>query len=171
MTNVGSNISQREQNTKFWLAHPVRLLACGFGTGLVPKAPGTAGTLVAIPFAFLFIIFGPIGYWILTASTFFLGVYLCKKTTEAIGIEDDPRIVWDEVVGFLVTLYFVPLTFIWILIAFGLFRYFDIVKPWPIGWVDKRVTNAWGIMLDDIIAGVFAALVVVFFQFILDWFF
>lgn len=174
MSNVDSNTSQTEQDAKFWLANPIRLLACGFGTGLVPKAPGTAGTLVGIPFAIMFLFleskFGGFTYWILTTLSFFLGVLICQKTTEAVGIEDDPRIVWDEVVGFLLPLYFIPTHFIWLLVAFGLFRYFDIIKPWPIGWVDKRVNNAWGIMLDDVIAGIYAAVGVIVLQLLTSWF-
>jgi phosphatidylglycerophosphatase A len=139
---------------KVW-KDPIYCLAFGFGSGLSPVAPGTCGTLVAIPiycvFAFLF---NSKVYLILTLLAFFAGIFICGKVSRDLGEHDYSGIVWDEIVGYLLTMFLVPLNWVWILLGFALFRLFDIWKPYPIKWVDKRVGGGFGIMLDDVLAAV-----------------
>ena len=85
-----------------------------------------------------------------------LGFWLCGKTAKDLGVHDHPGIVWDEIVGFLITMYLVPLNWAWILTGFLLFRVFDILKPWPIRLIDQKVEGGIGIMLDDVLAGIYA---------------
>jgi phosphatidylglycerophosphatase A len=139
------------------LLHPVDLLALGFGSGLLPKAPGTAGTVVGIP---VFLLLQPLGWsWYLavTALLFLAGIGICAHTAARLGVHDHPGIVWDEIVGYLVTMTLAPAGWLWIAIGFALFRLFDVLKPWPIRWFDRRVHGGFGIMLDDLVAGLFAA--------------
>ena len=138
------------------LKKPSHLLAFGFGSGLAPVAPGTFGTLVGIPF---FMLFSPVSlpvYLLLTALMFLAGVVVCERCSRDLGVHDHSGIVWDEIVGFLVTMIAVPFEWQWILSGFLLFRLFDILKPWPIRWFDRRVKGGFGIMVDDLIAGFFA---------------
>ena len=138
--------------------NPVHVLAFGFGSGLSPKAPGTAGTVAALPFAWL-LMQQPL--WLMAvviAVASLVGIYLCGKTAEDLGVHDHGGIVWDEFVGMWITLFAVPSHWLWLLVGFVLFRIFDIAKPWPISIADKKVHGGLGIMLDDIIAGVFAAI-------------
>jgi phosphatidylglycerophosphatase A len=136
--------------------HPVHLLAYGFGAGLSPKAPGTLGTLVAIPVCLLLAHFGAYVYYIALLLGLVAGVFICGYTAAAIGVDDPKGVVWDEIVGYLITMLWLPFSWIWMLAGFLLFRLFDIWKPWPIGWVDRHVKGGLGIMLDDVIAAVFA---------------
>jgi len=156
----------------FNLRNPVHLLATGFGAGLSPFAPGTFGTLVAVPLVLLLADLSLLGYLLLTAAFFLLGIWLCGRTAQDLGEHDHGGIVWDEIVGYMITMLALllikePLAWQWLLLGFLLFRFFDIVKPWPIRWVDQRVGGGFGIMLDDLIAGVFAGvclqLIVLFF--------
>ena len=145
------------------LANPIHCLAFGFGSGLSPWAPGTVGTLVAIPLYYLiyYLMAGlPVAvYCVLLVATFLLGVYLCGKTATDLGVHDHPGIVWDELVGFWITMLFAPPGWGWVVAGFVLFRLFDIWKPWPIRVVDRRVQGGFGIMLDDVLAGIYALLV------------
>ncbi|WP_223788139.1 phosphatidylglycerophosphatase A family protein [Marinicella meishanensis] len=138
------------------LKTPSGFLAFGFGSGLAPKAPGTVGTLAAIP-PYLLLAELPwpwyVAAWVLA---FVLGIYLCQRASDQLGVHDHGGIVWDEFVGFWVTMTWIPLEWHWLLLGFVLFRFFDIVKPFPIKWLDKRVKGGFGIMVDDLIAGVFA---------------
>jgi len=132
-------------------------LAFGFGSGLSPKAPGTAGSLAALPILWFLqpLQMSPwFGLFIL--ATFILGIYLCKVTSDALEVHDHGGIVWDEFVGIWLTFWMVPLTPLTLIAGFILFRIFDIWKPFPIGWVDKKVEGGFGIMVDDIIAGLFS---------------
>ena len=138
------------------LKNPVHFLSLGFGSGLMPKAPGTFGTLAAIPVYLLMANFSVLIYSIITVILFLLGIYLCQKTTDELKVHDHSGIVFDEIVGFLITMIAVPLTWQWIVAGFILFRLFDILKPWPISWLDKKVHGGLGIMLDDVLAGVFS---------------
>lgn len=140
---------------KPWL-HPVHLLAFGFGSGLSPKAPGTVGSLAAIPFYFLLAQLPNWGYLLCLALASIIGVYLCGKTSRDMGVHDHGGIVWDEFVGVWITLFMLPEGWYWLLAGFLLFRLFDILKPFPIGYLDKHIHGGTGIMLDDIIAGIFA---------------
>lgn len=135
---------------------PHHWLAYGFGSGLLPKAPGTWGTLAAIP---LYLLLAPLpltAYLGLTLLAFTVGVWACGRTGAELGVHDHSAIVWDEVVGLLVTMTAVPSGWPWLLAGFVLFRLFDIWKPWPIGQVDRKVAGGLGVMLDDVLAGLMA---------------
>ena len=138
---------------------PVLFVAFGFGAGLAKKAPGTFGTLVGIPIYLLLVAAGPIFYAVLLIALTLGGIWICQKASDRLGVHDHQGIVLDEIVGFLITMVAVPLSWQAILIGFALFRLFDIVKPWPIRIVDERVRGGLGIMMDDVLAGVLAALV------------
>jgi len=149
------------------IKHPVQLLALGFGSGLASKAPGTFGTLAAIPLYFLFFEYSFFVQSLVIVISFFIGIYLCQATADALGVHDHPAIVWDEFVGFWLTM--LPLSFLgmklewyWLVIGFILFRFFDIVKPWPIRIVDRKVSGGFGIMFDDVLAGVYAGAILFF---------
>jgi phosphatidylglycerophosphatase A len=139
--------------------NPVHFLAFGFGSGLAPWAPGTFGTLAAIPLYLLMTLLPLWGYLLVLMFSAGLGIYLCGRTARDMGVHDHPGIVWDEFVGFWITMLFVPVNWVWILAGFVLFRLFDIWKPWPIRVVDQRVEGGFGIMLDDVLAGIYALLV------------
>ena len=138
---------------------PVHWLAFGFGSGLAPKAPGTAGTLAAIP---LYLLLQPLPLLVYVAVLILAalaGIYFCGKTARDLGVHDHPGIVWDEFVGFWIAMIAAPASWGWLVCGFLLFRLFDIWKPWPIRWADRRVHGGLGIMLDDVLAGLFALLV------------
>jgi len=138
------------------MTNPVHFLAFGFGAGLSPKAPGTMGTLVAVPL-FLLLAYLPVyAYLALITAAFLVGIYLCGRTASDLGVHDHGGIVWDEFVGYWITMILVPVTWYWVLAGFVLFRVFDILKPFPIGWLDKKVGGGLGIMIDDVLAGVYA---------------
>lgn len=152
--------SVSEKLTPGILRDPGHLLSLGFGTGLAKKAPGTVGTLIGIPF---FLLLAPLSLWqyICICLVFFvLGIYLCERTANFLGVHDHPGIVWDEVVGYMITMIAIPTSFFWVVIGFVLFRFFDIIKPWPINWIDRRVSGGFGIMLDDVIAALYALLII-----------
>ncbi|MCW9024498.1 MAG: phosphatidylglycerophosphatase A [Gammaproteobacteria bacterium] len=144
------------------LRNPVHFLSLGFGSGLVPVAPGTAGTVAAIPVYLLLNSLELTSYLIIVLISFVIGVYICGETSKALGVEDHPAIVWDEVVGYLITMILAPSGVLWVVTGFVLFRIFDILKPWPIRVLDRRLKGGMGIMLDDVLAGIFAALVLHF---------
>lgn len=134
------------------------LFAFGFGSGLVPIAPGTLGTIVSIPLYLLLSTFLSLPFYIMAFLTlFFIGVFVCDYSEGYLGQKDPPGIVLDEMVGYLITMTAVPVSLETILLGFILFRIFDIVKPWPICWVDRTVDGGLGIMLDDVVAGLFSA--------------
>ena len=139
------------------LGNVVHLLAFGFGAGCSPRAPGTMGTLVAValslPLAQLPLA-AYLGVLLLVTAA---GVWLCGAAARDLGVHDHPGIVWDEIAGYLLTMVGAPSGWVWIAAGFALFRLFDIWKPWPIGWLDRRVGGGLGIMLDDLVAGLFAA--------------
>ncbi len=142
-----------------FLKNPIHLLAMGFGTGYVPKMPGTVGTLVGILFYLPMVYLSWPVYIGVTIALFLLGIWLCEVTANHLGVHDHGGIVWDEIVGFLVTMTLVPLDWRFLLLGFVLFRLFDIWKPWPIRWFDVGVSGGFGIMLDDLVAGLYALLV------------
>lgn len=138
------------------LTQPVHFLAFGLGSGLAPKAPGTFGTLAAVPL-FLLLSLLPFDLYIgfvIAASV--LGIAICGYAADDLKVHDHPGIVWDEFVGFWITMIAVPVSFGTICLGFLLFRLFDILKPWPIKWADQQVGGGLGIMLDDILAGLMA---------------
>lgn len=136
--------------------NPVHFLAFGFGSGTAPVAPGTFGTLAAIPLYQLLNLLPLVFYLLVLIAAFGLGIYLCDKTARDLGVQDHSGIVWDEFVGYWITMLAAPSGWHWIVIGFVLFRFFDIVKPFPIGWLDKRISGGLGIMIDDVVAGGFA---------------
>ncbi len=138
---------------------PSGFLAFGFGSGLSPFAPGTMGTLAAIPFIFALRALGDPGFWIVLALLFLVGVQLCGSVSQKLGVHDHGGIVWDEMVGYWLSAAFVPLQWHWLLAAFLLFRFFDILKPWPIRQLDKKVSGGFGIMIDDVVAALFTVLI------------
>jgi phosphatidylglycerophosphatase A len=135
------------------------LLSFGFGSGLSPYAPGTAGTLAAIPFYLLLSALNPLAYLLATLFSVIAGVYLCERTSKALGVHDHAAIVWDEFAGFFITMLFAPVSLTTIVLGFCLFRVFDILKPWPASVIDSRIKGGLGVMLDDVVAGIYAMLV------------
>jgi len=152
-TQVGKN----KLTPKQIVSDPVLFLAFGFGSGLAKKAPGTFGTLAAVPL-YLALVQAQslIVYSVVTLLVILVGVWICGQAAEKLGEHDFGGIVWDEIAGFLVTMWLVPFTWQAVALGFILFRVFDIVKPWPIRWIDRQVHGGLGIMLDDVLAGVFA---------------
>ena len=137
--------------------NPLHFIAFGLGSGAAPVAPGTFGTLAAVVFYLLLQHLPIYSYLLVILVAFVVGIRICGRTAEDIGVHDHGGIVWDEFVGFWITMIAVPKGWMWIICGFILFRMFDIVKPWPIGWLDKQVSGGLGIMLDDVLAGVYAA--------------
>jgi phosphatidylglycerophosphatase A len=144
---------------KMILTNPNHFFAFGFGSGLAPKAPGTFGTLAAIPLFWLIQDLSWPIYVALLVVAFVLGVYWCDRSSKALGVHDHGGIVWDEMVGYWLTMFLAPAGWMWMLTGFILFRFFDILKPWPIGVVDRRVHGGFGIMIDDVLAAVYAWMV------------
>lgn len=142
------------------LKHPVHALGLGLGSGLAPVAPGTFGTLAALPLYLLLSGLSLPVYLLLLVLSAVVGVWICGQTAEALGVHDHPAIVWDEFVGMWITLIAVPTGWFPIALGFAFFRLFDILKPWPISWLDKHVSGGLGIMVDDILAGFLACVCV-----------
>lgn len=141
------------------LTNPNHFFAFGFGSGLAPKAPGTFGTLAAVPIYWLIqdLAWPIYGTWLIV--TFALGIYWCDRSSKQLGVHDHGGIVWDEFVGYWITMFLAPKSWLWMLVGFVLFRFFDIIKPWPINWLDRKVDGGLGIMSDDVLAGVYAFIV------------
>ncbi len=143
---------------RFMLRHPAHVIALGLGSGLAAKAPGTFGTLAALP---LYALWPALGLsptllaWLLPLL-FALGCWACQRTGEALGAPDHGAMVWDEMVAMWGVLVALPTTPMAWLLGFVLFRLFDIVKPWPIRWLDARVKGGFGVMLDDVLAALMA---------------
>ena len=134
------------------------LLAIGFGAGLAPKAPGTFGTLIAIPAAVWMLTFAWPAQLAIIAVVVAPGFLICHGSARRLGVADHPAIVYDEIAGFLIACFALPLSWLWIVAAFLLFRVLDIAKPWPISWADRRLRGGVGIMMDDLLAGAGVAL-------------
>ncbi|OFE12677.1 phosphatidylglycerophosphatase [Pseudohongiella acticola] len=136
--------------------NPVHFLAFGLGSGAAPRAPGTFGTVAAVV---IYLLLPPMGagvYLLFLALSFVVGVWLCGRTAEDIGVHDHGGIVWDEFVGLWLTMFLAPPGWVWLALGFLLFRVFDVLKPWPIDWCDKYVEGGLGIMIDDVLAGLMA---------------
>ncbi len=144
------------------LKDPVLFLAFGFGSGLSRKMPGTMGTLAAIPLYLALVQTPDWLYLVATLLSIVAGIGICDKAADKLQVHDYGGIVWDEVAGFLITLCWLPFSWQNLLAGFVLFRFFDILKPWPIKWLDQHVHGGFGIMLDDVVAGIFAALLLRF---------
>jgi phosphatidylglycerophosphatase A len=153
-----------QPDLKFLFAHPAHLIAFGFGTGLAPRAPGTVGTLLGLPLYWLTLAIAPdlANQLIFLAATFLLGIWACGRTGRALGVADHGGMVWDEIVAFAAVLMFTPAPpntlegWVWIAMAFALFRLFDILKPWPIRLADTHLKNGFGVMFDDLLAAAYA---------------
>jgi len=141
------------------LSDPVHFLAFGFGTGLAPVAPGTVGTLVGVVLDWLLRYWGLAPRLAIVVLMFLAGVWLCGESAKRLAVHDHPGIVWDEIVGYLAAMLVAPGGWQWALAGFVLFRVFDILKPWPIRDVDHRLSGGLGIMLDDVLAAAYAAMV------------
>lgn len=144
---------------KLLLSHPAHFFSLGFGTGLAPKAPGTVGTLVGFPLFWLIADLSVNTQLSIIAACFMIGIWFCDMTGKAIGVADHGGIVWDEIAAMMLVLTFTPSTVTWWIVAFILFRVFDIWKPFPIHQIDAKVKGGFGVMLDDLLAAVYAILV------------
>jgi phosphatidylglycerophosphatase A len=138
------------------LKDPVNFLALGFGSGLSKYAPGTMGTLVAVPLYLLLQPLSLIVYVAVAVVVTLIGIWICDRSANTLGVHDHPGIVWDEIAGYLITMIAAPTGWQWVVLGFVLFRLFDIWKPWPIKVIDRQVAGGFGIMLDDVVAAVFA---------------
>lgn len=155
------NYGKNQITPKTILTNPILFLAFGFGSGLVKKAPGTCGTVAAIP-VYLLVAQTPFAiYSVLTILSILIGIKICDDAANSLGEHDFNGIVWDEIAGYLVTMWFVPFSWQAVILGFVCFRFFDILKPFPIKWADKHVQGGLGIMLDDVLAGFAAAAVLV----------
>ena len=144
----------------FLIRHPAHFLALGFGTGLAPVAPGTVGTLLAVPLAAVLRAYLPdAALGALIVALFLAGVWAVQVTGRNLGVPDHGAIVWDEVVAFLFVLFFTGRDIASIALAFVVFRFFDIVKPPPIRQLDRALKNGFGVMADDLLAAGYTLLV------------
>lgn len=143
---------------KFLLSHPAYFFALGFGSGLAKKAPGTFGTLVGFPLFWLTSTYSISTQLIVIFALFLIGIYFCDKTGKALGVADHGSIVWDEIVAMMLVLAFSPSSWLNWVVAFLLFRLFDIWKPFPIKQFDAKLKNGFGVMLDDLLAAIYAIL-------------
>jgi len=148
-----------DPNKAFLLSHPAHFIALGGGLGLARKAPGTFGTLLGLPLAWASLQVPAWMAWTLVATSFALGIWACDKSGRDLGVADHGCMVWDEVVAMWAVLLLVPMTWIAWLMAFLLFRLFDIAKPFPVGWFDRKVKGGFGVMLDDALAAGYVVLV------------
>lgn len=150
----------RRQAARAILTDPFHFLAFGFGCGLVPYAPGTAGTFAAIP-VFIALKDLPLPVYIGVATAMLLaGMWLCGRASVTLGVHDHSGIVWDEIVGYLFAMVAAPAGWGWILAGAVLFRIFDTMKPWPASVIDRRLGGGAGIMLDDTVAGLYSWLAI-----------
>ncbi len=138
------------------MKRPVMWLATGFGAGLSPVAPGTAGSLVGVLFYLAMAGLPPLLYLALVLVLAVIGVRVCDRAGKALAVTDHPGIVWDEIVGVLITMAATPPSWQGVVSGFALFRLFDILKPWPVARIDRGVKGGLGVMLDDVMAGLYA---------------
>jgi phosphatidylglycerophosphatase A len=169
---AADSIISRPPDARFLLAHPAHFIALGFGAGLSPRAPGTVGTLVALPLYWaLAQVLPPLAIAFVAIPLFFLGIWACDVTGRDLGVQDHGAMVWDEIVAFLPLAAFASASLALQLVAFGLFRLFDIWKPFPIRELEKRVQGGLGVMIDDVVAAAYAYLAFVIFIIVVYKFF
>jgi phosphatidylglycerophosphatase A len=161
MNFLNTDYGKNRLTPKQILSDPILFLAFGFGSGLAKKAPGTCGTLAAIPIYLLIAQTGNLSYSLITIAVTMAGIWICGLAANKLGEHDFGGIVWDEIAGYLITLWWIPFSWQAVALGFILFRFFDILKPWPIKIADRRVKGGFGIMLDDVLAGVLANVVLV----------
>jgi phosphatidylglycerophosphatase A len=157
--NLDMTTLPKAPDIKLLFSHPIHFLSLGFGTGLAPKAPGTFGTLVGLPIFWLISSYSLNAQLILIMVLFVLGIYFCQVTGDALGVSDHGGIVWDEIVAMMLVLTFTPIHWFWWIVAFALFRLFDIWKPFPIRQLDANLKGGFGVMVDDLLAAIYAILV------------
>ena len=159
MTTLNKHPQIKNPDLQFLLQHPAHFFGLGFGSGLAPKAPGTFGTLVGLPLFWLISVYPLITQLIVITALFLIGIYFCNITGKALGVSDHGGIVWDEIVAMMLVLAFTPNEWQWWLTAFLLFRLFDIWKPFPIRQCDAKLKNGFGVMFDDLLAAIYAILI------------
>lgn len=163
--------TSKAPSLRFLFAHPAHLIACGFGSGLSPFAPGTAGTLLAwASYPLLQAWMGGAELLAFMILCYAVGIAAVQRTGQDLGVTDHGSIVWDEIVPFWLVLYFCPAGWLWQALAFLVFRFFDIVKPQPARFFDEKVKNGFGVMADDLVAGAYTVLVLVLAQNAWSWF-
>ena len=145
-----------KERAKKTFTNPWYFIALGFGSGLSRYAPGTAGTVAAIPVFLLFEPLGLVAQLVIITLSFVVGVFICDWVAKDMAIKDPGCIVWDEFVGVWITFLFLPAGWLWLLVGFLLFRLFDVLKPWPVSWLDRNLSGGLGIMADDVAAGLYA---------------
>jgi phosphatidylglycerophosphatase A len=161
---AADSITSPAPDARFLLAHPAHFIALGFGSGLAPVAPGTFGTLAAVALYWaLALVLPPLVIAFLAVPLFFVGVWACDVTGRDLGAQDHGAMVWDEIVAFLPLAALASASLALQLVAFGLFRLFDIWKPFPIRELEKRVKGGLGVMIDDVVAAFYAYVVFVIF--------
>lgn len=143
--------------------NPWHFIAFGFGTGAIPIAPGTCGTLIAIPIYLYLCTYSYKMYFIFASLITLFSIWLCGKVSAELEVKDHQGMCLDEIVGFLVTMLGAPAGWGWIIIGFILFRCFDIWKPWPLAWIDTHITGGLGMILDDVAAGLYSLIIMRFF--------
>lgn len=151
--------------------NPLHFIAFGFGSGALPFAPGTFGTLVAIPLYLLLKPLPLVWYVSFTLGFIFFSMWLCEKVSKDIGVEDHQGMCIDEIVGYLVTMTAAPHGPFFVIMGFLFFRLFDIWKPFPINWIDSKIKNGIGMVLDDVLAGIYSAIALHVFTWVLLRFF
>jgi len=160
-----------DKNRKIYiqeLKDPVVFIALGLGSGLSPKAPGTAGTLLTVPLVYFLQQQTLLVYCLVTLFVLLTGSWVCGYAAKKLNVHDHSAIVYDEVAGFLITMFMIPANWSLMLLGFILFRFFDAVKPWPISWCDKNIGGGFGIMFDDVVAGLISLFCLALLQ---HWFF
>ena len=154
--------TSRAPDARFLVAHPAHFIALGFGAGLAPRAPGTFGTLLGWAiFLVAYEWLAPLVIAFLAIPLFFLGVWACERTGRDLGVQDHGSMVWDEVVAFLPLAALCSASLLMQLVAFGVFRLFDIWKPFPIRLFEQRLKGGFGVMFDDLVAACYAYLVII----------
>ena len=143
--------------------NPVDFIAAGFGSGAMPIAPGTFGTLAAVPFVYWLSQFNFLFYFIATAIMVMAGVFICDKAGKNFGVTDHSAIVWDEFASFFIVMMGIPMNWVLVLAGFLLFRFFDIIKPGPIRWLEQKLPGGLGVMMDDVLAALISWFILFFF--------